>query len=76
MDRDGFKDFLKEETVLPKDAEGWIDLFLAELNLPDISSYADLKKYLDGHIKSPDQEERVKSAPHYWELYEKSLKED
>ncbi|WP_085900497.1 hypothetical protein [Kiloniella majae] len=70
-----FKTFLKEKTVLPKDAIGWIDHFLADLNVPEISSYAELKVYLDKHVEGSNKKERLKSVPHYWEEYEKSLKE-
>ncbi|WP_421780763.1 hypothetical protein [Kiloniella litopenaei] len=76
MSAGDFKSFLKEKTVLPKDAAGWIDLFLADLNVPEISSYSDLKVYLDKHVSGADKKERLKSVPHYWEEYEKSLKEE
>ncbi|KKJ75404.1 hypothetical protein WH95_18330 [Kiloniella litopenaei] len=75
MSAGDFKSFLKEKTVLPKDAAGWIDLFLADLNVPDISNFNELKIYLDKHVEGPDKKERLKSVPHYWEEYEKSLKE-
>ncbi len=71
-----FKTFLEEKTILPKDAAGWIDLFLANLNVPEISSFTELKTYLDKHVEGSNKKERLKSVPHYWEEYEKSLKKE
>ncbi|WP_299380580.1 hypothetical protein [uncultured Kiloniella sp.] len=76
MSTDDFKSFLKEKTVLPQDTAGWIDLFLADLDVPKVSSFTELKTYLDKHIKDPDKKEQLKSVPHYWEEYEKSLKKE
>ncbi len=76
MSAGDFKSFLKEKTVLPKDAAGWIDIFLADLNVPEISNFNELKTYLDKHVQGPNKKERLKSVPHYWEEYEKSLKKE
>ncbi len=75
MATEGFQTPLGEEVVLPSDAAGWIDLFVGELNIPEITSYSDLMVYLEQNVKGPDQEGLIKGAPHYWDLYLESLKD-
>ncbi len=75
MATEGFQTSLGEEVVLPNDAAGWIDLFVGELNIPEITSYSDLMVYLEQNVKEPDQEGQIKGTPHYWDLYLESLKD-
>ena len=80
MDLDDFKGISKKEKPLPTDTEGWVGLFLNELDLPELSNYSDLMVYLDKYesskVESSKGEDLVKEEPHYWDSLNDDTKGD